>query len=122
MRSRCRPNAVDAANYFDRGITVCERWDSFEAFLADMGERPEGTTLDRINNDGAYGPGNCRWASKKIQRTNNRRIILISIGSETFPLKHAAERIGISDGAVHQERARNGGTFQEAFDRVAARH
>jgi len=71
MLSRCR-NPSDSAFkwYGKRGIQVCERWNNFENFLADMGERPDGLTLDRIDNDGNYTPENCRWVDHKTNCQN----------------------------------------------------
>ncbi|MEU8756220.1 hypothetical protein AB0C88_37610 [Streptomyces chartreusis] len=69
MKQRC-----STGKYAKLGVTVCDRWlNSFENFLADMGERPDGKTLDRIDPYGHYEPNNCRWASADQQQQNTRR-------------------------------------------------
>jgi len=75
---------------------MCEEWrNDFAAFLRDMGERPKGKSLDRINNDGNYEPGNCRWATQQQQSRNTRRSRMLTVNGETLPLKEWADRAGL---------------------------
>lgn len=76
MKVRCsKVRSFDTKNYGDRGITICERWMVYKNFLEDMGERPEGKTLDRINNNGNYEPSNCKWSTPREQVMNRRNTI-----------------------------------------------
>lgn len=79
MRTRCtNPKATNYGVYGERGIKCCERWNSFENFLSDMGKREKGKTLDRIDVDGDYEPKNCRWATKEEQVKNKRQCKLVN--------------------------------------------
>lgn len=109
MLARCtNPNRKDWDNYGGRGITVCKRWaTSFEAFLEDMGRRPSSKhSLDRIDTEGNYEPGNVRWADDFQQSQNRRNIVKVVVDGETVCLKEACRRVGVSYSAVMRRRAR----------------
>ena len=95
MLERCRQNSKNANVYYDRGIVVCERWLQFENFLADMGTRPTGTSVDRVNNGLGYFPGNCRWATQKQQCRNLRKNILLTHDGVTKCLPEWAEELKV---------------------------
>lgn len=98
MIARCEnPKEPAYSDYGGRGVTICDRWHSFEAFFEDMGERPGSLTLDRIDNAGNYAPGNCRWATRIQQARNKRSNRLLTYKGETLPLSEWAERVGVSD-------------------------
>lgn len=118
MKLRCKapPGRPDHGKYVARGIKVCDRWrDSFAAFLADMGRKPSPRhSLDRINNDGNYEPGNCRWATPNTQARNRRPSVLIEWHGETLPLADWAQRLGVPYHRLFR-RLRSGWTVAEAF-------
>ncbi|MCK1459199.1 hypothetical protein IVB34_12620 [Bradyrhizobium sp. 2] len=95
MRERCaNPNNKSFNRYGGRGVIVCPRWELFENFIEDMGERPPGKSLDRINNDGNYDPSNCRWASISEQANNKRNTVLVQFQGQQMPLSDAIAASG----------------------------
>ena len=98
----CNPNNPKFKNYGGRGIAVCERWRSYDAFLEDVGQRPTPAhTLDRIDNDGPYAPENCRWATRNEQARNMRKTIMVSAFGERKSLTDWAEQFGLHPRTVH---------------------
>lgn len=97
MRQRCNnPNAPDYSRYGGRGIEVCRRWQSsFQNFLDDMGERPEGKTLDRADNSKGYEPDNCRWATPTEQQENRRNTPKVEYNGNTVLLSSLSTSSGI---------------------------
>ena len=117
MRQRCSNPATPCFPlYGGRGIKVCDRWQYFENFLADMGLRPSGMSIERINNDGNYEPGNCRWASARDQANNRRSNKRLTHKGRTQTIAEWAREVGISNLALAQ-RLRHGWTVAEAIER-----
>lgn len=116
MKQRCENPAHDSYEFYGaRGITVCQRWrDSFEAFLADMGERPEGMTIDRIDSTGNYEPGNCRWAPEDEQARNRSSTILVEREGRTQCVKDWCDELGLDVDRVYG-RIRRGAAPAEAL-------
>jgi hypothetical protein len=104
MIGRCQhPNHYAYSYYGGRGIAVCERWQSFENFFSDMGYRPEGMELDRINNDQSYDKGNCRWVTHSENMRNSRlsrRWVILGI--EYVSAQKAADALGVSRSMIHR--------------------
>jgi hypothetical protein len=102
MRNRCQNPKVKSFNdYGGRGIKVCERWQSFETFLVDMGPRPSPEyQIDRIDNDGDYEPSNCRWAKRLEQASNKRNNRFITANGETLHMAEWARRLGCQPSAI----------------------
>lgn len=115
MIQRCEnPKATGYRLYGGRGISVCDRWrNSFENFLSDMGERPYGTSIDRINSYGNYEPSNCRWANDFMQLNNTSRNRFIVHDGLTLTLAQWSERLGVNRNTV-------GRRLREGWDEIRA--
>lgn len=102
MKYRCtNPNAHNWADYGGRGIEVCDRWmASFESFYADMGPRPDGCSLDRIDNSKGYYPDNCRWANDKQQAHNRRGSRIVEYDGELVAVAELERRFGLNKGVI----------------------
>lgn len=109
MKRRCfDPKDKRYSTYGARGITVCDRWrESFEAFLEDMGERPPGRSLDRIDNSKGYEPGNVRWATAKEQARNKGNNKMVLFRGEAMCLAEAVEQIGCNYSTLHSSLRAN---------------
>ena len=96
MRDRClNKNDPSYKNYGGRGVSICKEWNSFPNFLADMGHKPKGMTIDRINSDGNYEPSNCRWATPLEQANNRRTVIFLEYKGIRQSLADWARQLGI---------------------------
>lgn len=109
MRGRCLRKTDTAYNdYGGRGITICDRWMTFDNFILDMGLQPEGKTLDRINNNLGYYPENCRWADRKQQSQNRRSCVILTIDGVSKILREWSFTEGAAKEVVIRRRIKRG--------------
>ena len=97
MRRRCRQKSHNTYRFYGgKGVAVCERWSSFANFVSDMGPRPEGATLDRIDGDGNYEPSNCRWANRETQNRNRYNVRRYEHDGKNLTLPEWSEITGLT--------------------------
>lgn len=102
MHQRCaNPKHISFQWYGAKGISVCDRWGSFDAFIADMGPRPSGFSLDRIDSTKPYEPSNCRWASAQTQNSNKSDTVLIERDGVVKTMSTWGKVLGISPQTLH---------------------
>jgi hypothetical protein len=116
-RYRClRPNCKHYQNYGGRGISICDRWRKFENFLADMGERPSPLhSLDRIDVNGNYEPGNCRWATAEQQQNNKRVNRYVEYLGRQVTITQLARLTGVPQSTLHRWIIKEGKSVKEAL-------
>lgn len=119
MKERCRNHNLSSyKDYGGRGIRVCERWlgaNGFANFLADMGDRPLGHTIERRDNDGPYSPDNCYWATRKEQQKNRRITIRLEIAGVHHLLSDLSEKSGLKPDTIKARHAK-GLTYEQIID------
>lgn len=115
MKQRClNKNNPEYRNYGGRGVTVCKRWMKFENFLSDMGERPAGKSIDRINNNLGYSPKNCKWSTSLEQARNKRSNTIVKFNGETKVITDWEKELGLGRELV-RARLKRGWTVYEAL-------
>lgn len=103
IKARClNPNTANFADYGGRGIRLCEQWMDFSKFIADMGPRPDGCSIERRDNDGNYEPGNCFWATRTEQNRNTRRNRYLTHNGETRCITEWTELMGLKENTIRQ--------------------
>ena len=116
MHSRCRdPGNTSYTRYGAAGVSVCERWGSFENFIRDIGERPEGMTLERRDSSKGYSPDNCYWATHKQQALSRRTTRWVTHDGKTLCLKDWAEMLGMPYLKLYKRHVVRGLPFTEAI-------
>ena len=121
MKARCLNEAASNYKYYGgRGIAVCQRWMEFLPFFEDMGRCPKGMTIGRIDNDGHYEPGNCRWVTQQEQDRNKRSSVFVTAYGKTQTVAEWSKELQISPFALYY-RIRRGDNHKEALDIVLAR-
>lgn len=121
MIERCRnPNNIEYKDYGERGIAVCERWLQFGCFIADMGERLAGMTLERKDVNGSYEPSNCRWATQREQGNNRRNNRIIEFNGRSTTVATWAREYGLAKNTL-LHRLNSGWNIECALTTVADR-
>jgi hypothetical protein len=120
MLSRCNhPKTRSYSRYGGRGIKVCDRWHTFANFYEDMGERPVGSTIDRIDNNGDYAPNNCRWTSNKMQQHNKATSVRVWFNGVEWLQVELCKHLNVSGTHIPRNMAR-GMTRVEAINHLIA--
>ena len=102
MKQRCLCKTHNTYRFYgSRGVTICDRWMTFDSFLEDMGERQPGESLDRINNTGNYEPSNCRWGTSKQQARNRRSNRFLTYDGKTLTIQEWTEVMGLGNGNIY---------------------
>jgi hypothetical protein len=121
MMTRCtNPSHAAYQRYGGRGISVCDDWKTFERFYGDMGPRPPGCSIERIDNNMGYEPANCRWATRVEQQRNKRSNRIISHDGRSLPVSEWAEIVGLTQYTIHARLGR-GWTTEDALTKPLRR-
>ena len=116
MRQRCELPSNHAYSYYGgRGISVCPSWQKFENFYSDVGDPPDGCTLDRVDSNGNYEPGNVRWASAEVQANNTRKSVRFTVNGEVLTLRELADKYEIKKSTLRSRIYSYGMTAEEAI-------